>query len=285
MVRAIGKSGAPVSAFFRMMMDNHPETVYENWTFRCDVHGEFQTIISNGNTDGVCCPACKAEAEQKRQQEAAAREFTENLVKYQGIPEDNSEAVLDKFEVRTDEGPEVRSADKDAYDSVKEMTKTFSNKYFKTYSMVRNVTLCGKTGVGKSFLGCALIRESVLQKKSCFYIRDSVMKSKSMASYKKGGPESEEFRKTMESYDLLVIDDVDPKRWADGKSTFLADLIMTRYDAVKQTLILSNRTKEDLYAGFGGAVESRIRRGLVVTMIGEDRRKKQKQQLLLENVG
>ncbi len=277
MVRAIGKSSAPVSTIFRMIMDNHPETVYENWVFRCDVHGEFQTIISNGNTDGVCCPACKAEADQKRQQEAAAREFTENLVKYQGIPEDNSEAILDKFEIRTDEGPEVRNADKDAYDSVKEMTKTFSNNYFKPYNMVRNVTLCGKTGVGKTFLACGLIRESVLQKKSCFYIHDSVMKSKRMASYKKGGMESEELRKTMESYDLLVIDDVDPKRWADSKSTFLADLLMTRYDAVKQTLILSNRTKEDLYAGFGVAVESRIRRGLVVTMIGEDRRKKQKQ--------
>ena len=45
---------------------------------------------------------------------------------------------------------------------------------------------------------------------------------------------------------------------------------------MKQTLILTNRSKDELLPAFGSAVASRLKRGRVLTVTGEDRRKGQK---------
>lgn len=250
----------------------------ERWLYSCDVHGDFTALVIDGNHNLVC-PECVKEEENRRASAELLGSFEEHLVKDCGIPADNAWATFDQFEIRDGEifnGQDVGESDRTALLAVQALAKEIKNPYMKDFLTVRNVTLCGSTGQGKSFLLSAAGREFKLRGQSVLYIKDSALLDEVLATWKKGGPAQKELRQRFLAYDLLIVDDVDYERWRAAKNTFLADILIDRYDAMKQTGLITNRPASDLKTCFGDAVGSRLRKGKMVTMIGEDRRKIQK---------
>ncbi len=255
-------------------------TTYERWLYSCDKHGDFTALVVDGKHNLVC-PECVKEAGIAEASAEILGAFEERLVKDSGIPADNAWATFEDFEIRDGEifdGQDVGESDRAALHAVQALAKEITNPYMKDFLTVRNVTLCGSTGQGKSFLMSAASREFKLRGQSVLYIKDSALLDEVLATWKKGGPAQKELRQRFLSYDLLIVDDVDYERWRAAKNTFLADILIERYDAMKQTGIITNRPASDMKTCFGDAVGSRLRKGKIVTMIGEDRRKKQKMQ-------
>lgn len=275
MVKALRK--AENNAFLDRMRESeyYKGQTIEPWYFSCSVEGhpEFMGIVYNGDFSTVRCPECDKARQAAEERERLAREWQETLVRKYGVPADNAMAVMDDYSIRENEGKQVAFEDRLALNGTRSL---FESTESHDYSSVRNVTICGKTGVGKSYLGAALINEVAKSRKSCYMIQDSALLSQVLATWKAKGREADDLRKRFEAYQVLVIDDLDHERWHQAKCTFLADLIISRFGGMKQTLILTNRSKDELLPAFGSAVESRLKRGRVITVTGEDRRKEQK---------
>lgn len=275
MVRQIRR--AEDNAFLEHMrnMEFYQGKTVEAWLFSCDEkHPDFRAIVIDGDFGNVKCPECEKARQAAEERERLVREWQETLVRKYGVPADNAMAVLDDYSIRENEGKQVAFEDRLALNGTRSLFE--STESHDTYNSVRNVTICGKTGVGKSYLGAALINEVARSGKSCYMIQDSALLSQVLATWKAKGREADDFRKRFEEYQVLVIDDLDHERWHQAKCTFLADLIISRFGGMKQTLILTNRSKDELLPAFGSAVESRLKRGRVITVTGEDRRKEQK---------
>lgn len=266
------------SGFVQHLRERNPDMYIEGWTFYCDVegHGEFKTLVYDGNFTKATCPRCKECSDREADRARAVREFQDDLVKRYGVPADNAFATFENFEIRDYLGDQVKFEDSLALNATKNLADAVVSG--DRYYALRNVTLFGTTGAGKSYLGAAAVAQTVRNGKSALMIADSALLSQVLACGKGKGAEQDQMRKRFEEYSLLVIDDMDHERWHQAKCTFLADLLIARFGAMKQTLILSNRSKDELLPAFGSAVESRLKRGRFITVTGEDRRKRQKMQ-------
>ena len=249
----------------------------EAWTFSCTVddHPDFRTLVFDGDFGKAECPLCRKERQKEEERRRSEEEFFSDLIKNNGVPADNARATFETFEIRRDEGEQVAFEDSLALNAVKSILNTATSK--DPYSKIRNVTICGKTGFGKSFLASALASGAKKEGISVFMIKDSSLLSMVLACGKGKGSEADQLRRRFESYQILIVDDWDPERWHQAKCTFMADLILTLNGDLKQLLLLTNRTRDEAIPAFGSAVESRLKRGRVIVWIhGEDRRKRQK---------
>ena len=266
----------PDNNFIRHLRESQGRQI-EGWTCRCDIHGEFDALVFDGNYEGIECSDCRDERLRQEERNKARKEFYDSLIRENGVPADNVTATFEGFEIREDEGDQVRFEDNLALKSVMALYESIGSR--DAYAAVRNVTLCGKTGNGKSYLGAALASATKRSGKSVLFIQDSALLSQVLACGKGNGDKADQLRRRMEDYDVLIIDDVDHERWHAVKCTFLADLIISRNSAMKGLLILTNRTYQDFVPAFGSAVESRLRRGKVISWVhGTDRRERQKKQ-------
>ena len=277
MVRLMHKR--PDNAFIQHLRKSQKRAI-EGWTCFCDVpgHGEFDTLVFDKNYDAVMCPICIDEWEKEQQRQRDQQIFYDGLIKVNGVPADNVTATFETFKVREDEGDQVKFEDNLALKSVMALYESIGSR--DAYASVRNVTLCGKTGNGKSFLGAALASATKKAGKTVLYIQDSALLSQVLACGKGKGAEADQLRRRMEDYDILIVDDADHERWHNAHCAFFADLVIARNSAMKGLLILTNRTYQDFVPAFGSAVESRLRHGKVISWIhGEDRRKPQKKEV------
>ena len=268
----------PDNDFIRHLRELRGDSI-EGWICRCDVpgHGDFRALVVNGDFGRIECPFCKEENRKEYERKKAKENFYNSLIRINGVPADNVMATFDTFKIREDEGEQVRIEDTRALLAVKALYESIGSR--DPYSAVRNVTLCGNTGYGKSFLGAALASAAKQDGKKVLYIQDSALLSQVLACGKGKGTEADQLRRRMEDYDILIVDDADHERWHAAKCTFFADLIINRNSAMKGLLILTNREYEKFIPAFGSAVESRLKRGKIVSWIhGTDRREKQKRQ-------
>ena len=268
----------PDNDFIRHLRESQGNSI-EGWTCRCDVpgHGEFSTLVFDGDFGKIECPVCREEHRKAEERKKAREDFFNSLVKDNGVPADNVTATFDTFEIREDEGEQVKFEDGLALRAVKALYESIGSR--DPYSAVRNVTLCGKTGNGKSFLGAALASAAKKDGKTVLYIQDSALLSQVLACGKGKGSEADQLRRRMEEYDIVIVDDADHERWHAAKCAFFADMVISRNSAMKGLLILTNRTYQEYVSAFGSAVESRLKRGKVISWIhGTDRRERQKKQ-------
>ncbi len=270
----------PLSRFMAMQQENHPDDIYESWRFRCTVCGNtFETCVSNGNFSKVSCPHCAREKEQERIKAESMKSYYENLESKYGIPKDNAYATLDTFSIRTDPNdPSVEEGDRHALYAMQELKSALSSTMYNPY-ILRNVTLCGTTGVGKSFLGAAIMKEAIKMKlkNGCMYITDAALMGRVSAAWKSKTKSEKDIKEEFAGYSLLVIDDVNPERWTKKGSGFLVELLEDRFKALDQTVMLSNLKMSQFLSSFGyDPAVSRLKLGRIVQMTGEDRRKLQK---------
>jgi len=258
------------------------------WLLECDKHNpphRFTRFLPQGaDLSTTLCPLCDAEKMNRRLEEDAKSQYQNEMIQNYGLPADNVHATFDTFEIRTDDpDPNVPLQDEAALDAMKELARPVSP--MARVLMLRSVMLCGVTGCGKSFLGCALVNEVKRngRRLTIKYIADSTLLSMASKNWKKKDDSADLMRKQFEGYDLLIIDDWNPERWIQANSSFSFDLLIERHNQLKQTALLTNKTPIDIKPAVGSAVWSRLQKGRIIILKGEDRRKKQKQGGLYES--
>ena len=106
------------------------------------------------------------------------------------MPADNVTATFETFEIREDEGEQVKFEDSLALRYTKMLYESIGSR--DSLGATMNLTLCGKTGVGKSFLGAALVSAAKRSGRTAIFIQDSALLSMVLAAK---GEAKEQLRK------------------------------------------------------------------------------------------
>lgn len=121
------------------------------------------------------------------------------------------------------------------------------------------IALIGTRGSGKTQLGVELIRHEVTRLVPAAFSSTTRFLMAIKATYRKDSKESEEdvldlYRKPA----LLVLDELGRRGETDWEDRLLFELLNDRYNAVKDTLLISNHTPADFEASVGPSLVSRI---------------------------
>lgn len=126
--------------------------------------------------------------------------------------------------------------------------------------------LTGPRGTGKTQLAVRLIKAFCLQEqKSAAYFKTVELFMDVRETY--NGERSE--KKAIEKYvhpSLLVLDEAHERGETAFEDRLLTYVIDKRYDAMKDTVLISNMTKDDFLASVGSSISSRIQEagGIIV---------------------
>lgn len=194
------------------------------------------------------CATC---SDRKNQREIGER------IERAGIPDDVRHATLDNFKVdRSNVSPKYQSP------------KTFvSAARAFLAAEKRNAILAGTPGIGKGHLAAAVAIEFIRQGKRVAWIECSRLFKSYHKAYQTNS--TDYIIDTLGEVDLLVLDEVCLRELpADGEE-ILFGVLDRRHKKALQTLLLANKTADEIKAWLGGRVSDRLRSGGLAFCYGE----------------
>jgi DNA replication protein DnaC len=234
-------------------------------------HTRKQTVINIfGNTKIVpCICECRA-AEIKAEEEARKqREFFEKVMKLRrvGFPE----KAMQEWTFSNDDGSNPK------------MTNAMKNfvEHFKTFREEgKGLLLFGSVGTGKTFLSACVANELINRGIPCL-----VTNFARIANEVQGLFEKQEYYDNLNSFPLLVIDDLSAERKTEYMQEIVFNVIDARYRANLPLIVTTNLTREELMKP-ADLTQQRIFSRLFemctpIEVSGKDRR----QQALREDIG
>lgn len=122
------------------------------------------------------------------------------------------------------------------------------------------VALIGERGNGKTQLACDLIFTVCDAKRSARYAKTMTFFMDIKASYREAERQTE--RDVLVEYErprLLILDEVGVRGGSEWEDRLLVHLLDRRYDAMTDTLLVTNQTETDLRESLGSSVVDRMR--------------------------
>jgi len=154
----------------------------------------------------------------------------------------------------------------------------------------RNITgfITGPAGSGKSWIAAAMVRKALLEHKRVRFIpvtkllrclRDSFSGNNHHSSWLYDdvddildGTDTEIINKLL-GLNLLILDDLGAEKTTDFAKQAIYEIIDGRYQAMKDTIITSNLSLQEISARFDDRIASRIAgMGKILKLTGKDRR-------------
>lgn len=129
--------------------------------------------------------------------------------------------------------------------------------------------ICGSYGVGKSFLGCTILKKALTQKFKSHFILLSELINLAFRALR------DDQVKTfllyiIEEVDFLLVDEIDKKYKTELIDSLLDELFKRRYYSGKPFIITSNSEPKKVEKGFGRSIyEIFSERLIVVPLVGE----------------
>lgn len=154
---------------------------------------------------------------------------------------------------------------------VKDLTQ-YCNNWEKAKKVNRGIFLYGNTGVGKTFYASAVANE--VRKKGDYVLIGSA--SEFVRYYTRDYGRNEEAERQIETYPLMVIDDIGMEKSSDNSLATMNEIIDIRYLSHKPLICTSNYPLNKLYEGtgaYGSRIASRLTEMCVPYQVtGKDRR-------------
>lgn len=239
----------------------------------CETHGEFVAVCHFRDAWSKC-PSCDAEkaAAKKAQQEAEEQHrvaaIWEAKLSDSCIPLRFRDRSLQNYRATT---PEQRTS------------LAFANEFAAMFS--RNETMAGRCaifggqpGTGKTHLACG-IAQRIMQDYRCTVLFLTVIRAIRAVkeTWGKGAKRVEsEVIADLVFPDLLILDEVGVQFGSETEKMILFDVLNTRYEQRKSTLLLTNLTADECRDYLGDRVFDRLREdgGRYISFIGESMRGK-----------
>lgn len=121
------------------------------------------------------------------------------------------------------------------------------------------VALIGGRGGGKTQLAVELMREATRRQNSALYSTALEFFMHIKSSYRKDSKENEmDVILRYSKPSLLVLDEFGRRSESEWESNLLFELLDKRYGKMKNTVLLSNQTKEEFLAAIGPSLASRM---------------------------
>lgn len=231
-------------------------------TDTCPKHGEFiaRRVLRHG-PDCVrkyyqwsSCPAC---IEEERQGEEAKRaqqrreewyRYVAACIEKAGIPPRFQGKTLDSFHAENDE---QRTA--------AEVCGRYVADFKENLQAGRCLVLCGTVGTGKTHLACGILYALASKGARVLYITVAELLRTLRSSWGTRAKESEaEILDRLCKLDLLVLDEVGCQYGSEAEKVQLFDVINSRYNAIKPTIVLSNLDGVGMAAYLGERAVDRL---------------------------
>lgn len=231
-------------------------------TAYCDKHGEFEQRQRRGAigsmTSKTECPECLKEKisdlreKQERINELEHAAKIKRLMNNLLLPDRFAHATLDNYQ----------AVNEDANRCLK-LCKAYASKWPDRLKQGGGLVMCGKPGTGKNHLALAIAKHVINQHQSAAMFTTALRIARMFKStWSKNSEYTEsEVIKTYTDPDLLIIDEVGVQFGSDSEKLILFEIINTRYEKMRPTILISNLPKEELSAFIGERVIDRMNDG------------------------
>ncbi len=185
------------------------------------------------------------------------------LYKLSSIPPKYRFRKIHEFEI-AHENPSIARCLAQAYDNAEHFLEEIYKQKTTREGFVRGWYFHGLPGSGKTMLACLILNEAILRYQyGVRYVKvardflDQIRASYNQESgfYGKG----DNIINELYQIDLLVLDDFGVQQDTEWEKRMLYNLIDTRYEYAKTTIITSNLEPKELRTLFGGRLLSRIK--------------------------
>lgn len=227
----------------------------------CELHGSFKSrnlFRDNWST----CPACLEIKLVEGNTVKAAQEAAEKLRKWEkrmgqaGIPERFTNRTLDSYNATND-------GQRKALSFAKDYVANFND----VLSTGRSAIFCGKPGTGKTHLSIGIALEIMKLKYENHYSHYNAlfltvqrMVRRMKESWRKDSDESEsDVMNILVEPELLIIDEIGVQFGSEFEKNFMFDVLNSRYENHRPTLLLSNLSVAEVKAFLGERIYDRLR--------------------------
>ncbi|MDM2960384.1 ATP-binding protein [Citrobacter sp. CK202] len=234
-------------------------------TETCEKHGEFEcrTRIYTGTSIKIPprpsrCPDClrdeliKLQAEKIRQDDAARQRNISLLLDRLDIPSRFESCTLQNYEPVNDDAKRVLK-----------VCQAYASRWPERLKKGGGLVMCGKPGTGKNHLALAIARHAITEYQSSAVFTTALRIARAYKStWSKGAENTEDdVIRYFTKPDLLIIDEVGVQFGSDAEKLIMFEIINTRYERMKPTILISNQTKEELAAFVSERVIDRMSDG------------------------
>lgn len=204
------------------------------------------------------CAQCALEA-RDRENEQLAREATKRRKALKACRIIGDAAIPERYRGRTLDGYVVSNeGQRAALEASQEYLQTITQ----TDDSGAHMLFYGTSGTGKTHLAVGIAQALIEHGGSALYTRASHIAQRIKETYGRQSDRTE--REVYESFatpDLLVIDEVGRQFGTDAEKLMLFEVINSRYEALKATIVISNLSGEALIDYLGEAAMDRLREG------------------------
>lgn len=234
-------------------------------TETCEKHGKFEcrTRIYTGSAIKIPprpsrCPGClsdeliRLQGDRIRIDEAARKRNIESLLDSLSIPARFESCTLQNYEPVND----------DARRALR-VCEAYASRWPERLQKGGGLVMCGKPGTGKNHLALAIARHVITEHQSSAVFTTALKIAREYKStWSKGSTRTEDdVIRYFTRPDLLIIDEVGVQFGSDAEKLIMFEIINTRYERMKPTILISNQTKDELAAFIGERVIDRMNDG------------------------
>lgn len=222
----------------------------------CQIHGAYDAVeyFSRGHWHGKGCPICverdilKIRASEDEEQKIKRNEaFLRGI----GIP---NRIIGKSF---ADYHPEARSSK-----AALEICRDYAENFSEFRSCGAGLILAGRPGTGKTHLSCSIALRVAELGYTSRYVKNIDLLRRVKSTYSSSSEETDsQVVYDMTLPDLLIIDEVGMQFGSDAEKLILFEVLNSRYEEIKPTIIISNLSQEELSELLGERVMDRMREG------------------------
>lgn len=229
----------------------------------CPQHGAYTAYSLQSHKSGKPdywsgCVQCLALADQKNLREAIIaqrREQQESIWKKRlgraAIPQRFADRSLQNY---VPPSPAAEKALRICID--------FADNFDAACQTGRSLVFCGNVGTGKTHLACGIARQVMAQGRQAVF--SSVLRAVRMVkdTYHRDSKKTEDqVIQELTEPDLLILDEIGVQFGSDTEKMLLSDIINSRYELIKPSILISNLGLQDLDDYLGSRVMDRLREG------------------------
>ncbi|ELD7972008.1 ATP-binding protein [Escherichia coli] len=239
------------------------ETVFE--TVLCEKHGEYEQrkrVLTSSliklPSPPTRCPGCLRDeltflyAEKKRWEDRARQQNIDRLLRQLEIPKRFVTCTLENYQ------PVGKESER-----ALRVCQAYAAKWPERLKQGGGLVMCGKPGTGKNHLALAIARDVIEKHQSPVIFTTALKIAREFKStWSKTATRSEnDVIAHFTTPDLLIIDEVGVQFGSEAEKLIMFEIINTRYERMKPTILISNQTKEELAAFVSERVIDRMSDG------------------------